>query len=247
MTGKSLELATTNYAKQTITQLSDFLVYMKDRTARTDLFADNERKMNIVYHQVWYFRNKLIRNYNEKPDDFDLLPEHLYSQYKSDARQSVKALLDKDDTFQTSVLVPDFLVTSIKNVTKKLESIKLPPEGPVASLDAQYYVTKDGDQYFYDGVPLKLQVGSEYCKAFNIVFDVTKGKGGICAYEVFDKELSKRDLKFYKKLKAREGNGLRDWSQDNLTVKSKGILNKVVKKDLITTKEGVGFVFNNKK
>ncbi len=242
MSENGLEQFQKGYVRDTILELGNFLVYMKDRTSRIDLFADNQRKMNIVYHQLWAFRQKLIKNFADKKNDYDVLPKHLYSKYKKDAEQSLKALIEADDIFRASVSVPKVLAKNMEHVVKKLEDMGVSKEGL-----GDYYVTKEGDQYLFDGVPVKAKIGLVYRKAFDIIFDVTEGKGGVCEYDRFARELKKRDLKFYKKLQGKGGNSVKEWAQLNLTVKTKGILSKVPKKDLLETKEGVGFIFNNKK
>lgn len=248
MSGDVLEQMAQQQIKDTILQLSDFLLYMQGRLRKAELFADNQRKMNIVYHQIWYFRDKLIREY-ANDNNYDEFPQHLYSEYKNEAEQSLAlALKNENNGMLNNVAVPDFLVGQMERVAKKIDSLDLPPEG--AKAEAEFYITKENDQYFYNGEPKDFKIGKDFRLAFDILFDATGGKGGVCTYDAFIKALIKRDKATYNRVKAREDRGgktVREWAQDNLTVKSKGVLSKVPKKDLITTEKGVGFVFNNRK
>lgn len=239
-----------NYGQENILQLTDFLLYVTDVAGRVELLENEKRKINIVYHEAWYFRDKLVRNY-AGPDEFDVLPPHIFEEHTKETKKTLVALLTKKGHgLRTSVAVPAFLARQMDSVVKKLEGAKTAPEKPENKLGAEYYVTKENDQYYYEKTPLKLTVGTQYRLAFDILFDLTNGRGGVCRYQDFEKELRKRNIKFYNLLKKKKGQGekgVREWSQDNLTVKSKGILYKVPKKDLVTTKEGVGFSFNNRK
>lgn len=134
-----------------------------------------------------------------------------------------------------------------------LESVvadaSLPKNTPLR-VSPEWHVTKDGDRYFYDGEPLELKIDTDYRLAFDILYDCTDGKDGVCLYEDFEASLKKRRLKKYKRLCSRKvetRKGVREWAHTNLTEKGKGILSKVLKEDLITTRTGVGFSFNNKK
>lgn len=105
----------------------------------------------------------------------------------------------------------------------------------------EYYITKEGDTFFYTGKKLKLKKSDNYVKAFSVLFEQVGPKGGFCSYADFEKAFKKSHFKLHNS----KSDKFRIWAQGQLTDKSKGVLLKT-HTDLIRTREGEGFEFNNK-
>ena len=108
-----------------------------------------------------------------------------------------------------------------------------------------FHITKKGTTFYYKNIPLKTPINTQYYQAFNALYSLVP-TGGSITYKEYKKEFKKLYLKPYRNLENKDKT-FKSWAQNNLTDKSKGILNKIDFKELIVTNEAVGFTFNNKK
>lgn len=151
--------------------------------------------------------------------------------------------LEKDRKIVIGNLRKDeVLITLVSEAIQNKKSEKL------AQKDAQFYISKDGDDFRYKGRLLKLSKKADYYKVFCSLFALI-GNGGEIDYSKLSREIQSR----VPKTKRYSKDKLQKFIQTNLTDRSNGFMHYGEIPDtedngraLIAVNRGTGIIFNNR-
>ena len=225
--------------------IEHFLLYLSERSAILIFSADEKMQLARAYHRLWWFREKNITKYFPKDQRYKKLPPFIFPEFQSQAEIDLENLLATNPKMIHRVDTPKVLIKDVSNAKKFIAR----KESEQKKQSDDFYITKDGDDFRYKGMILKLSKKSAYYKVFCALFDLLP-HGGEIEYRELATEIKSR-IPATKKKTLLE---MQKFIQSKITEKANGFKRHAKLpetedngKALIVSISGSGIEFNNRK
>ncbi|MDC1205313.1 hypothetical protein N8083_00500 [Candidatus Pacebacteria bacterium] len=148
MSVDELRNATKDFSEKPISEIEEFLIGVQDMIRPLEFTDSEKRKLNLVYHRCWSFRDNLIKKYYLDGEVFTKIEPHIYPEHRLSSDQDVKQLLKSDSEYRDSVLIPDILTMQSEETLKFLDQKRIEQTNE----DYKLHLEPEGDFWYLDRV-----------------------------------------------------------------------------------------------
>lgn len=124
MSVDNLKKVVINEVRTQILKIEQFLLYVTEKTQGSSLSESEKRNITLIYHRLWWFRDKLIKKYFPNKHTFNIYSPFLYKSYEASAEEDLQVLLAANPIYLNQVDLPSTLKTDIKNTLSFFEDRK---------------------------------------------------------------------------------------------------------------------------
>ena len=114
MSVDKLRETTASLIKSTILEIESFLLYVKENIKNEKLSKDDIRNLSLVYHRLWWFRDKLVQQYYPS-NGLRKYPPSPTKEHLKAAKLDLEILLSRNPKLASNVSIPKVFEKDIEN------------------------------------------------------------------------------------------------------------------------------------